>query len=219
MMNELALQDILGLASNALAYTAFLLWAMSAKQQLFWVKCVLLGLALFFALFPILNTPLVIYFRGVLGDLSVATWMLSLNTLMLVFRGRALLEPNASMLFYGLVAMLALLLYPFALGWGQSDTYRLGYEFAPFEWFIFLLASIAVWHRNYWIGAWLMLSLIAYFFKSYESLNLWDYLIDPVAAFIAMVHVVHWLISSEQPRRFLLRYEPDGEKHGDRAKK
>ena len=116
MMNELALQDILGLASNALAYTAFLLWAMSAKQQLFWVKCVLLGLALFFALFPILNTPLVIYFRGVLGDLSVATWMLSLNTLMLVFRGRALLEPSASTLFYGLVAMLALLLYPFALG-------------------------------------------------------------------------------------------------------
>ncbi len=71
-MTNLELNDLVGLAVSTVAYMAFFAKVMRASRFGRSERVGLSVMALFFALFPILNEPLVIYFRGLLGDLSVA---------------------------------------------------------------------------------------------------------------------------------------------------
>lgn len=190
------LTSLLGLMSNALIYCALIFKLTAAERQAVTVRWSLLAMALFFALFPILDEPLVIYFRGLLGDLSLATWLLSLSALLGALTGRNWLTPNSRRYGYLTIAMMALLLYPFALGWGQADTYRLGYDNPLFEWLLVALAGLALWRRCYFVALWLGLALGAYLLKLFESHNLWDYLIDPLVSLVALGHLCVWVARS-----------------------
>ncbi len=192
----MAMSALLGLAGVALAYCALLLNVMRAQRQSRAVQIGLMVMALFFALFPILDEPLVIYFRGVFGDLSVATLLLSGAAVASVFQRQDLLVAQDKRLFYLVIAMMSLLLYPFALGWGQADTYRLGYHFGLFEWLIFSIGLFALALRAFFVTAWIALSLISYELNLYESRNLWDYLIDPVVSIIALSAVISSYVGS-----------------------
>ena len=80
------------------------------------------------------------------------------------------------------IAGAAALFYAMALGLGDFDPYRLGYQ--P----ILLLALLAVpalllWSRGRALWLWLLaVDLLAFAAGLLESTNFWDYLIDPLLA-------------------------------------
>lgn len=120
--------------------------------------------------------------RGITGDLSITTLLL----LGLALQGSG----GPSKQKYGLlafVAVAALALYPFALGVGMFDTYRLGFG-SP--WFIagLLLLALASWLRLYpLVALGVSLAVLAWNLGWYESGNLWDYLLDPWLSVYALL--------------------------------
>ena len=89
------------------------------------------------------------------------------------------------------VATLGVVAYPLMLGWGMVDPYVWGYQ-QPF--FILCLCSVlllALWLDHVVLYAWLAGTLFAWKFQLFESVNLWDYLLDPVAWCIAMGYCIH----------------------------
>ena len=77
------------------------------------------------------------------------------------------------------LAVIALFLYPLALGWGDWDAYRLGWS-SPALWAVLLVLSLACWAAGLrLLPALVALALLAWAVGALESGNLWDYLIDP----------------------------------------
>jgi hypothetical protein len=85
-------------------------------------------------------------------------------------------ERNATNL---VIAVGALLLYPFALGWGDWDSYRLGWG-TPGMWGALLTLSVMCWGMGLRLLPMLIgVGMLAWAAGLLESTNLWDYLIDP----------------------------------------
>lgn len=130
------------------------------------------------------------YVRGVLGDLSVATGMISLFTLHWIIIGEKRFYPPHFHHLLWCVVILGCLLYPFALGVGPIDPYRWGYHSSLMIGICFVVAVIALLKEHYMILWWVLLGNVFYFFGWLESDNLWDYLIDPVAWLYAMGYLI-----------------------------
>lgn len=78
----------------------------------------------------------------------------------------------------------ALIFYPLALGWGPFDPYGLGYRPLPLLLALVPLAAWLAWRRR---DAWLLLlaiDLVAYAAGLFA--NLWDALLDPLLAVLAL---------------------------------
>lgn len=89
-----------------------------------------------------------------------------------------------------LIVIAALLLYPFALGIGTFDPYRLGFGNL---WFIIglLLIVLVAWFEQYTLIALsISLAVLAWSVNWYESNNLWNYLIDPWVSIYALIALV-----------------------------
>jgi len=77
---------------------------------------------------------------------------------------------------FGLTA--GLLLYPMALGMGRFDPYPLGWAFSVF--FVLLMtATVLLLIYGNRFGIVLVAAILAYNLGVLESLNLWDYVVDP----------------------------------------
>jgi hypothetical protein len=148
------------------------------------------------ALLPIAGLSLAGWLRGMVGDLSITS---------LLLLGAALyarLRPAAPVIWdarerYGLLfflCLLALLLYPFALGLGTLDPYRSGFASMSF---ITALSLLAFWllRRNlFLLPLAIALALLAWTVGWYESSNLWDYLIDAPLAIYALFTTIKMLL-------------------------
>jgi len=138
------------------------------------------------SLLPLGHLSPAAYLRGQFGDLSVSSMaLLALATLSPLF-GRDLLGDRTRRAFYPVVALVALLFYPFALGFTYFDPYAAGYgSFA-------MLGALAVLTLAAWLArqpvvvAILVIALAAQLAGALESSNLWDYLLDPLLAVYAM---------------------------------
>ncbi|HQS59519.1 MAG: hypothetical protein B7Y56_10325 [Gallionellales bacterium 35-53-114] len=130
------------------------------------------------------------WLRTLLGDLSVITLVIFANIVAQRLFGLDLLHPVArSNLLRGIV-LAGVLLYPLALGLGSIDSYATG--FAPL-WMVLLLCatSVMVWFRGQRdLAIVLLLPVAAFNLRLLESANLWDYLLDPVLFFYALVQLV-----------------------------
>ena len=143
------------------------------------------GLAL--AIFAVLALPLgglsgIEFVRGVSGDLSITTLLL-----LVVLANGGMLSIGQKYRVLFLVAVGAVALYPFALGLGMTDTYRLGFGNV---WFLagLLLVALLAWMRQCpVVAAGIALAVLAWSIGWYESNNLWDYLLDPWVAIYATV--------------------------------
>jgi hypothetical protein len=130
-----------------------------------------------------LELPLAAYVRGVVGDLSIVSTLLLWGTLL----------PGAKrvpMAFKFSITLIALSLYPFALGMGMIDPYVWGYGSITFFIAVLVLATIcgfANWSKGVWI---ISLAIIAWGMHWHESTNLWDYLLDPFLAIWAIFGVL-----------------------------
>lgn len=133
--------------------------------------------------------------RGLTGDLSMTTLLLlslagygNRGSLALSGQGEEIswgLQGNKNTLF-ALIVIAALALYPFALGIGMFDPYRLGFGNLWFMAGLSVVAMAAWVRRDSMVVLSLSLAVLAWGVGWYESSNLWDYLLDPWVAIYAL---------------------------------
>jgi hypothetical protein len=135
---------------------------------------------------PVGGLPLVAHVRGAVGDLSMPTLAWAAGAIFFRLTGRKLFERSEQGALLWLVAGAALFLYPFALGWTPFDPYALGYGSLAMTGAL-LVVTLAAWYRGSKLVVLVVLAgALACLGGLYESRNLWDTLIDPLAAAYAL---------------------------------
>jgi hypothetical protein len=127
---------------------------------------------------------------SVLGPLSVATILglgLSLGLSLRVFTEAARQDLRAAA---AVVAVLGIVLYPGAIGLLPWDTYRLGFQGATLPAALIVIAFAAAAAGLLVVPLWIAVAAIAWQASLFASLNLWDYLIDPLAWLASLVLLV-----------------------------
>lgn len=198
--------DVAGLASVASTLAASLLllpWIRRlADRRRAWAT----GTVFVATLIPFDGLPIAAYVRGAAGDLSITTMVLLWCALLRPWTGCGTGEPGHRLALLLLIALVALVFYPMALGLGAFDPYRLGYGNG---WFasMLMLAALAAWSRKcYLIALCIALATLAWSIGWYESGNLWDYLLDPFVSIYAlaalMTHAVKTLVKPQRDRPY-----------------
>ena len=144
----------------------------------------LFGNLFFWPLGMSLELPLSAYVRGVTGDLSIVTLLLLWSSVLPSAR-------NTPLGFKLPMALIAIVFYPLALGFGMVDPYAWGYGSLSLLIATILFAIIcglAGWTKGVWIFS---LAMIAWAAQWHESTNLWDYLLDPFLAIWALFAIPH----------------------------
>jgi hypothetical protein len=154
--------------------------------------------------FPVGDLSIAGYMRGVTGDLSAPTLALAANAVCSRLTGRTLIERRELVALFCLVAAAASFLYPFALGWTPFDPYALGYgSFALVA--ALLVVTLGAWRMRLKLVVLVVLAgALAWLGSLYESRNLWDYLVDPLAAayaLAALLRAVGGKLVSERRQR------------------
>jgi hypothetical protein len=173
--------DLSGLGSAALLIAAALVWP-GLRRLPRPGLALLLGTAAVLALLPTGGLSPAGYVRGVLGDLSVTTTVLLLRAIGRPFFAWGPIDSRSRLALQGLLAGGGLALYPFALGVGAFDPYRLGYATPWFVGLVLLLALGAWVLRLPLVSLCLALAVLAHAFGGHESTNLWDYVLDPLVS-------------------------------------
>jgi uncharacterized membrane protein len=149
-------------------------------------------------LLPLPNYPGWYYVRSIFGDCSISA---------LFFYVALILQQNFSLQFYQenelvllrrMVLAAALLLYPFALGLTQFDSYSPGFT-GTWLLAVLLLITLFCWYKKYYfLAVTLTATVTAWSLQLLESLNLWDYLIDPA---LLLIVVLTWLRPSVKGKK------------------
>jgi len=159
-----------------------LLQKLSSKEIPFAIRLVLLLLLANLFFWPLgmsFELPLSAYVRGVTGDLSIVTLLLLWSSMLPSVK-------KTSLGFKVPLALIAIVFYPLALGFGMMDPYAWGYGSIGLLIAVVLFAIIcglAGWTKGVWI---LSFAIIAWAAHWHESANLWDYLLDPFLAIWAL---------------------------------
>jgi len=150
---------------------------------------------------PVSDYPGWYYVRSVFGDSSVTALVFYIALILQQHFSWQLYQENELVLLRRLVLTTALLLYPFALGVTHYDSYSLGYA-NPWLLGGLLMLTLFCWLVKYYLLAIAITAAVtAYSLQLLESLNLWDYLIDP--AFL-LIMILTWLrpsVQKIQPRQ------------------
>jgi len=131
-------------------------------------------------LLPVNGSPVFYYLRAYIGDLSITSVAFFGAYFIQRGFGKNIYQAIEVKYLQTLVVLLGLFLYPFALGLGQLDPYRLGYH--PQALIILLFFSaIYFWHKAYYFLVFVVTSVaVGFTLDLLESNNLWDYLLDAV---------------------------------------
>lgn len=182
--------DLTGLAGVASAMAASLLllpWtARLGKPRL----AMLTGTVFVLSLVPFATLPVAAYVRGITGDLSITTLVLLWCALLGPWCRCAATGAGPRRVLLMLIALLALALYPMALGVGAFDPYHLGYGDPLFMAALLLIALLAWFRKLDLIALCIALATLAWTAGWYESDNLWDYLLDPFVAVYALAAIL-----------------------------
>jgi hypothetical protein len=132
------------------------------------------------------HLPLVAYVRGISSDPSITLVVLACLALFQRLFGLFAIDRRERMALLSVVAAASLFLYPLALGWGDWDPYRLGWG-SPVLWGSLLLVSLFFMLMGLGLLPLVVaLALLAWTAGILESSNLWDYLMDPWLALVAI---------------------------------
>ena len=180
------LTDIAGLAGVASAIAASLLLLPGVGSLSKPRLAILLGAVFALSLIPLVDMPLAAYVRGATGDLSITTLTLLWCALLRPWWNIGAVDKKHRQALLILIVFAAAALYPFALGIGMFDTYRLGYGNSLFV-AALLLIALAAWFLEYaLVSLCIALATLAWSVGWYESDNLWDYLLDPFVVIYAL---------------------------------
>jgi len=154
----------------------------------------IVGITLLLVL-PVSGLPGWYYVRGVFGDSSITALFFYSAIILQQYFSWQLFKNDELVLLRRLSLAAALLLYPFALGLTQFDSYRLGYS-NLWLLLVILLITLFCWLRKYYFTAIIITAaVIAFTQQLLESHNLWDYLLDPL--FIIAVILI-WIVPRYQ---------------------
>ncbi|QWE20013.1 hypothetical protein [Polynucleobacter sp. AP-Kolm-20A-A1] len=181
-----SLMQTIALLEMSLTSAVLIIWflqKLSPKGWPFIAKVILVLVLTNLFFWPLglpVELPIAAYVRGVVGDLSVVTMLLLWS---------ALLPKNkpTPIGFQFVIALIALIFYPLALGLGMFDPYGWGYGSIAFFIAVILVAVVcgfAGWSKGVWI---ISVAILAWAAHWHESANLWDYLLDPFLAVWALV--------------------------------
>ena len=185
-MTTFVYTDAIGLAGLAVALAATPL-AIPAVRRISRPRLAALLVAVaVFVLIPLGSPSVAILVRGVFGDLSVTTLVLIGSAIVRALTGWPTVDRRARFGLLAFISVAALALYPMALGVGMFDPYRLGYGSPRLVGGLFATALAAWFCRCETIATCLALATLAWACRWYESTNLWDYLLDPLASFYAL---------------------------------
>jgi hypothetical protein len=141
------------------------------------------------------------------GDLSMPSVLLLVAALAARLRqlagneGRAWWNQRERFALHVFISVLALLLYPFALGLGMLDPYRSGFGGVSL---LVMLALLSLWSMrrgSYLLPAACSLAVLAWSLGWYESTNIWDYLIDVPLALYASVQTLKVMLKARKVER------------------
>ena len=139
---------------------------------------------------PLADYPGWYYVRGVFGDSSVIALIVYLALILQQNFSWRLFQEDELVLLRRLALAAAILLYPFALGLTQFDSYSLGYS-NPWLLTVLCIITLFCWLRTYYfLAVSITAAAIAFSLQLLESRNLWDYLLDPL--FIVLI-MLTWL--------------------------
>lgn len=85
-----------------------------------------------------------------------------------------------------MLALAGLALYPGAIGFLNYDPYVLGYSGYLLPLVLVALLAYAVYRRFFFVVAALNIGILGFLLSAGRSLNLWDYVIDPVGWMLAI---------------------------------
>jgi hypothetical protein len=177
---------IFGLGGCGLLCVALIAVALRLEALAIRVRCAVAFLAALAVLIPIGDLSAAAWVRGVTGDLSVPTLALAAGACASRIAGRTLFAPREWRALLAAVAAAGLFLYPFALGFTPFDPYALGYGSVVLTTGL-LLATLAAWRAGLnLVVLVVVVAAAANLAGAYESRNLWDYLVDPLAALYAL---------------------------------
>lgn len=161
--------------------TAFLhlLLPEAARSKAVYSSLVLLS-SLILLMLPINGLPGFYYLRAYTGDLSITSLVFFGAYIVRKGFGIPIYRASEAIRLQTLVVLLGLFLYPFALGIGPLDTYRLGFHPQALTVALFVCA-IYFWHKSYYFLLFVVTSVVlGYLLGLLESNNLWDYLLDAI---------------------------------------
>jgi len=187
------LPTLIGLGGISLLLSATLFKILISLKISKQTAYILSGLIFILSFVPISGYTVNQYFRGLFNDLSITS---------IIVLGYYLINPerskNQTQPLMLLIAIVGILFYPAAIGFGPIDPYAWGYLnqdhglFIPLL-FLALLAALmtmAVIKRYTLLLSCLVFSSIAYQLNLLESLNLWDYLLDPIIFLYAIITII-----------------------------
>lgn len=179
--------DWMGLSGLALVWLLLAFRLPFAKRLDGKRRMLLVGLGYVVVMFPVAGWSPTIWLRGMVGDLSITSMLLlSAAVYARLFNVAPKWDARERSALLGFLAVLALLLYPFALGLGSLDPYRSGYGGVGL---LLMLALLALWLMRrgfYLLPLVFALAAVGWSFNLLESTNLWDYLIDAPLAIYAL---------------------------------
>ena len=179
--------DWIGLSGLALVWLLFALRLPYAQRLSGKRRALLAGLGYVLVMFPVAGWSPTIWLRGMVGDLSITSMLLlTLAVCARLFKVTPPWDARERGALLALLAVLALLLYPFALGLGSLDPYRSGFGGVGL---LLMLALLALWLMRrglYLLPLVFALAVTGWSFNLLESTNLWDYLIDAPLAIYAL---------------------------------
>jgi hypothetical protein len=125
--------------------------------------------------------------RGLFGGLSVTTVIFLLALVLQKGREISLFAGQEARWLPPLIAVVALLFYPTALGWGALDPYEWGHDEAFVLPLMVGVLALVAWLVRWRVSALaLVLALTLWRLRVLESTNLWDYLLDSLLAFAVL---------------------------------
>ena len=144
------------------------------------VRLIIITVITLLVMLPLNGNPGWYAVRGIFGDSSITALFFYIAFILQQHFSWQLYQPAELVLLRWLLAVTALLLYPFALGLSRFDSYSLGYANSWFLAILFIMALLFWWRSYYFLAISLTLSVAAWSLQLLESGNLWDYLLDPV---------------------------------------
>jgi hypothetical protein len=172
--------EVTGLLSVALAVVAAGLFAGTVSAWKRPYRVAALCILVVAPLLPIDGLSLAGYVRGVVGDLSITTVVVTMLAIASRVFHRQVVPEKEIIALCGLVVLCGTIFYPMALGATPYDPYRMGYDSYCLPTTLLLLGLAAWLKRLLLIVSCITLAMLAYSVGWYASTNLWDYLIDPV---------------------------------------
>lgn len=149
-----------------------------------------------FMVIPVKGLVVAGYVWGLIGDPSIATIALMSLVCIKQLTGREVCDDRNVGALLLLVLAGGAMLYPLALGLSPYDPYALGFGSWMLYSALLAVALAAWWLQLPLVVAWIVASALAYTFGMFESTNLWNYLLDPIAVLIAIGWTAVKLIQS-----------------------